>query len=164
MEYGRCVKRGMSDHFWTLVQIILNNAPNKFYSVRPVQVLLQTITALALLLCFAYESKLLDCLIKRVQITPFTSINGIAELLESTQYRLITSGEPEVSNWFTSLRTSTLEGIRRLDKALKQNPPIIVQTFDEGLNELLPYSRRVFHRRVHTYVTRSIHVVVSGNP
>lgn len=139
-EYGTCALRSVHDDFWILCEFALNNAPEKYYSIRPVRVFLQAFVVFDLFLCFAYESKLLDCLIKRVKMSPTNSINGIAEMLETEQYRLITSREPETSNWFISLRTSPLESIRRLGKALEKNRPILVETFDKGFNELLQYS------------------------
>ncbi len=102
-----------------------------------------------LLLCFAYQSKLLDCLIKRVKITPFSSINEIAELLRTEKYKLLTSADPEVSNWYMSLRTSPLEGIRNLAKALKKHPPISVETSDQALKILLPYPLRMIRGSIH---------------
>lgn len=122
------------------MKIILNHAPHKYLAIQPVRIFLQTFIILHVFICFAYQSKLLDCLIKRITITPFTSINGIAELIETKQYKIITSGEPETSNWFYGLKTSSLQGIRRLSDALEQNQLISVGSFDQALNELLLYS------------------------
>lgn len=130
----------MKDDFWTLCEIALNNSPDKYHSIRPVCLIFQAFTIVDMFLCFAYQSKLLDCLIKHVAFTPFTSVSGIAEMVEGKQYRLITSIDPETSNWFYGLRTSPLEGIRRLGKAFEQNPPILVDTFEDAFNELLLYS------------------------
>lgn len=132
------------------MEIILYNARHQFFSVRPMRIFLQSFVIFQLLLCFAYQSKLLDCLIKQVTVTAFSSTNEIAELLKSGKYKLITSADNETSTWFMTIRTSPLEGIRNLYKALEQHPPMIVETFEEALIHLLPYSLRTISSSINS--------------